>query len=133
MRIYTVHIKPDSEAPDREAVFVKQGFCWPAFFFRWVWAFATGLWLEGLAVLGFEIVFATIVGVVGFDRISSLAIIAGWYMLLGSVGNDLRRWNLTRRQYSEAATVAERTRDQAERRFFGHAGPRSDAIAGAVR
>lgn len=132
MRIYTVHIKPDSEAPDRDARFVKQGFCWPAFFFRWLWAFATGLWLEGLVILGIEIVLATIVGVVGVDPISSLAIVAGWYVLLGSVGNDLRRWNLTRRGYSEAATVAERTRDQAERRFFEHVGQQPNAIGGAL-
>ena len=123
MRFYTVHGRPDGGDPVKDTVFVKQGFCWPAFFFRWLWAFATGLWLEGLVILGIELVLALIVAVIGVDPLSSLAIAVGWYVLLGSLGNDLRRWNLGRRRFSELGAVGEKSLALAERRYF-------EAVAG---
>ena len=37
--------------PSAPSVAVKRGFCWPGFFFTWIWAFARGLWLQGGLIL----------------------------------------------------------------------------------
>ena len=50
MRLYTVHQNPDPLSGN-DLVFVKEGFCWPAFFFPMLWPLWHRLWLVALMVL----------------------------------------------------------------------------------
>ena len=48
MTIYTVLAPPEagSAGPDRDRfVFIKEGFCWPAFFFAAIWLLFRRMWL----------------------------------------------------------------------------------------
>ena len=50
MKIYSVHDRPGSLAPDRDVVLVKEGFCWPAFFLTALWALWHRLWRAFVAM-----------------------------------------------------------------------------------
>jgi hypothetical protein len=120
MRLYTIHVptlKRTGPAvgvtgPDRlgalieGAVPVKEGFCWPAFFFSILWALWHRLGLGGiLTQLGADPVVQTVI---------SVAIAVG----VGFLANDLRRRNLARRGLSERAVVASPNGEGAVERYF---------------
>ena len=44
MRIYTAYLDPASLERDRGVTMVKEGMCWPAFLFSFLWAAWHGLW-----------------------------------------------------------------------------------------
>ena len=94
MRVYTVHYRPLSTAPDRDAVLVKEGFCWPAF-------------LAVLVVAG-----AALAPLGPFADAVALALAA----FAGAEANDWRRAWLARRGYAEQV-VAAANRSAALRRF----------------
>jgi hypothetical protein len=118
MRLYTVHIRHDSQSPDREAVLVKQGFAWPAFFFRFLWALFHRMWIFAAAILVIEVALFGALEFIGLDELSVAVIGLGWDLLLGAWGNDLRRLQLRWRGYEEIATVAGRNLAAAEHRLF---------------
>jgi hypothetical protein len=94
MRVYTVHYRPGSVAPDRDAVLVKEGFNWPAF-------------LVAAVVAG------AVTGPLGpFADAAGLALA----VFLGAEANDWRRAWLARRGYVEQV-VAAANRSAALRRF----------------
>ena len=51
MRLYTVHIRRNSEAPDHEAILVRDGFSWGAFLFTLPWALWRRMWLGAFLIL----------------------------------------------------------------------------------
>jgi hypothetical protein len=118
MRVYTVHQIPGSSQPDREAVLVKEGFCWPAFFFSVVWALWNGMWLAALAFFIVVAVAETIAQLLGLDPITDAALSLAAALLIGGSANDLRRRSLDRRGYDLAGLVAATHEDAALRRWF---------------
>lgn len=118
MRLYTVHIRQNSQAPDREAVLVKQGFAWPAFFFRFLWALFHRMWIAAAAIVVIEVALFGVIGAIGLDELSVATIGLGWNVMLGAWGNDLRRLQLRWHGYEEIATVGGRNLAAAERRLF---------------
>ena len=121
MRIYTVHLKAaadPADSPDRDAVLVKEGVCWPAFFFTFVWAGVRGLLIVGTALFAVALVLALLLVVVGLDVVSAVAVIAGYRLFVGLSANDWRRWTLRRGGYEEFAVVTGATLLEAEQRFF---------------
>ncbi len=125
MRVYSVHVRPGSSAPDREAVLVKEGFSWPAFFLGPIWALAHRMWLATLVFLVVE---------VGADVACAAARLAPWgaasvglgvATAVGMVANDLRRRSLERRGWRGAGLVAASGRDAALRRWFDLNPPRT--------
>src|SRR5215213_493917 len=57
MKIFTAHRPP--QASLEEAVFIKEGFSWPAFFFPVIWLVLKRLWLPLILYLvGIALVFA---------------------------------------------------------------------------
>jgi hypothetical protein len=119
MSVYTVQTPTDSlgEPALAKAVFLREGFSWPAFFFGllfvlWhrLWAVAA-LWLAGLILLAWlatsHLSFANV-----------LLIDLALRILLGLEGNALRRRKLTRRRYQLAGIVSAATLESAERLFF---------------
>ncbi len=45
-----------------EAHAIKAGWCWPAFFFSFIWAVVSGMWVLGLGVFFTYAVFKALVG-----------------------------------------------------------------------
>jgi len=129
MRIYTVHIAPGAGANGREArvTFVKEGFCWPAFFFNWVWALFKGMWITALLLFVASMAVGAAVETLHLSEQARSAASFAYFIVTGLFANDLLRWELTRRGYREAGVVAARNLAAAEQRAF----ERLPALAGA--
>ena len=117
MRIYTIHRRSRGLLEEPEIRAVKEGFCWPALFFGPFWAAWRGDWMAAAGLLA---VFAAAAMLPGAAWLS-------WPLLLlaalaaGFEGNDLARWSLGRRGFTEAALAAARNADDAEARFLTRA------------
>lgn len=120
MRVYTVHIHPRRRDPDRDVVLVKEGFCWPAFFFSVIWAIWNGLWLISLLFLVVEIALGLFFDVFHVGPLAQVALGLLLSLAIGFFANDLRRWTLTRRGFRDGGTVVEQNLLAAERRLFEH-------------
>ena len=122
MTVFTVHepagMRGRGDAAARRIVFVKEGFCWPAFLIAPVWLVYRRMWL---VLLGF---LAAGVALTGLERWlrpdSSLTTVVEFALLLlfALEANNLRRWNLRRRGYRMRAVVSGRDREECERKFF---------------
>jgi hypothetical protein len=118
MKVFTVHTRHGGLDPDRDVVLVKEGFSWPAFLFTVVWALWCRLWLVALAIVVVEVAFNAVLAALGADPASRAAVSLGMAVGLGLVGNDLKRWTLSRRGYVESDIVTGLDADAAEGRFF---------------
>jgi len=118
MRLYSVHLRRHGLDPDRDIVLVKEGFSWPAFFLSVLWAFWHRLWLASAAI------FLAVVALNGAiywlrpDVLSQAVLSLGLGVIIGTLGNDLRRRKLTRRGFAFAGAVSGDDPDQALRRFL---------------
>jgi hypothetical protein len=119
MTIYTVLAPPATgpAGPDTDRfVFIKEGFCWPAFFFTSIWLLFRRMWLVFLlyALASVAVVFLT----------AKVSPVVTWptVMLFGFLvaleANNLRRWTLERRGYRFLGVAEGARRDEAEFRFF---------------
>ncbi|EIC23048.1 DUF2628 domain-containing protein [Thiorhodovibrio frisius] len=104
--------------PTRGHEAVKRGFCWPAFFFSWIWAFIKKLWGMGFAFIGIMLVLVTIE--TAFEQGGSdggvgvmLLLELGVFFWFGSKGNDWRNNNLRKRGYDHVQTIEAETPDAA--------------------
>lgn len=118
MKVFTVHTRRGGLDPDRGVVMIKEGFSWPAFFFSLVWALWCRLWLVALGIFLVELGLNGLLTAIGADPPTQAAVSIGLAAALGLVGNDLKRWTLTRRGYVESGVVAAVDGDAAESRFF---------------
>lgn len=118
MRIFSVHDRPGSPAPDRGVLLVKEGFCWPAFFLTALWALWHRLWRAAAALL---VAGAGLEAALRYSGADQATAAAGWLafsLLAGLGGNDWRRSGLLRRGYRRLGLVAATSREAALRRFF---------------
>ena len=113
-----MHTRPWSAAPDQDAVSVKEGFCWPAFFFSLLWALWYRLWLPVVAAAAVIAAVSLLAELTNIDPVAIAAIEVAAALLFGFLGNDWRRRNLTARGYVESGIVAGRDRVAAEHRYF---------------
>jgi hypothetical protein len=120
-RVYTVHVRAWSNAADRDAVLLREGFCWGAFLFSVAWALWHRLWFWALIVLGISAVLALSGELVGIDPLTDSAIGLAFALLVGWHANDWRRRKLERAGYVSAGVVAAPNLVEAERRFFTRA------------
>lgn len=118
MRIYTVHYRP--EAGGGDIALVKEGFCWPAFLVGPLWALWHGLWVVALWLFALTVVVGAIGAVLGLDAVTQTALAAGLAVAVGGTANDLRRWTLERRGFSEEGVVMGGGEDEALRRFLAN-------------
>jgi hypothetical protein len=118
MRIYTVHYRP--EAGGGDIVPVKEGFCWPAFLFGPLWALWHGLWVVALWLLALIAVVGAAGAVFALDAATAMALLLGAVVAVGGTANDLRRWTLERRGFSEEGVVMGGGEDSALRRFLAN-------------
>jgi len=117
-RIYTVHAPGWSPASDADAVFIKEGFCWPAFVFGPLWALWTGMWRTALFLFGVSVVVSSVVVVFGITNPAELAVTLALQAVVGFWGNDWRRHVLARRDYAERGVISGRNRLDAEDHYF---------------
>jgi hypothetical protein len=117
MTTYTVLAPPAGPAgPDTDRfVFVKEGFCWPAFFITSVWLLARRLWL--VFILYVVASAAILMLAMEVAPVAWLVIMLFGY-LVGLEANNLRRWTLERRGYRFLGVAEGARRDEAEFRFF---------------
>ena len=118
MQVYSIHLRPDARSPDRDAVVIREGFCWPAFLFGPFWALWHGLWP---ALIGILVALAALAGAGALlrpDPATEIALSLAFSLIVGFSGNDWRRAALARRGWRFEGLAAAPDRDTAMRRFF---------------
>jgi hypothetical protein len=118
MTIYTVlapYARAGSTEPER-FVFVKEGFCWPAFYMTIPWLIWRGMWLSLVAYV--LVVAAVFAFAGGAPPPVAWTILVLFGALVGLEANNLRRWTLERRGYRFLGVAAGDRKTEAEYRFF---------------
>ena len=118
MKIYTVHTLAWSAADDGDAVFVKEGFCWPGFVFGIFWSLWHGMWMVSAALFGIALVAGLAVEAAGLNDAAASLVQLFLHLGVGVFGNDLRRWSLRRGGFVESGIVAAARGSAAEQRYF---------------
>lgn len=116
MRIYSVYRHPQKEAED--AVFVKEGFCWPGLLIPLFWMLYRRLWLAAGIFFLLSMAAAGLgnSGLIGEDFVGlALFLVQLW---IGLEGNELRAKKLRARGYELADVVAADDVGEAEIRYF---------------
>ena len=108
MRFYTVHLgpAPGASGGEREVALVKEGFCWPAFFFTALWALYQRMWAAAAGLFLATTALGMVIEALALDRASEAVITLGYLVLVGFSANDWRRRALARRGLAEAGVVA---------------------------
>jgi Protein of unknown function (DUF2628) len=120
MKLYTAHRPPDLSR-DR-AIFVKEGFSWPAFFFSLIWLLYQRLWLASAMYLLAVAAIGAAASAASLPDGPVAALSLALNLILGFEANDIRRRALLRRGYSEEGPLLGENLLHAETRYFG---PRS--------
>jgi len=129
MRLYTLHvpaIEPGRVPPGEnrremqlaDMVPVKEGFCWPAFFFSVVWSLWHRLWFVAIALVAVNLVAGIIVFQTGANDVVNFVISFGIALVLGYLANDFRRAKLERQGYSERGVVLAGSAEAAVERYL---------------
>jgi hypothetical protein len=116
-KAYTAHVRGRGGA-DRDIVFVKDGFSWPAFFLTGIWALWHRLWFFALIVFAGGIAISLVSELLSLDPLTDAALGLGWAVLVGYEANDARRRALASRGYDVEDIVLGQNLTQAEHRFF---------------
>lgn len=118
MRVFSIHLRPSALTPDRDAVLVKEGFCWPAFFFGPFWALSHRMWFAAIGLLSVLIALGVAEAVLRLDPMTYSAVMFGVAAIIGFCANDWRRNALTMRGWKMEGLSAAPDRDLALRRFI---------------
>ncbi len=146
MIVYTVHepgipVKSLEERAD-ETVFVEEGFTWWGFWFAPAWLLFNALWFELLGALLLAAGTGAVLTQLGLNDQAPGTAYFLLMLIVGFEGNGLRRWRLERKGYVYLASVAGRSLEECERRFFDawlpsvaprHPNPEPQPGGGAVR
>jgi hypothetical protein len=118
MAIYTVLAPPDeaSAADPMKAVFVKDGFSWPALFFAAPWLVFRRMWLVLVLYLAVMIGLSIAIERSGADEAGFVVILL--HILFALEANNLRRWTLERRGFRLVGVAEGRNLEEAELRHF---------------
>jgi hypothetical protein len=120
MTIYTVlapPAEPGPDGPDPDGfVFVKEGFCWPAFYLTVPWLVWRRMWLVFLIYVAITLTFFSIIEQVDLPVAWLIHVLFGFLVALEA--NNLRRWTLERRGYRFLGVVSGSNAGEAEFRFF---------------
>ena len=129
MRIYTVHHRQEASGSltglGEDAVLVKQGFSWPAFFFPFFWLIYKRMWIVLAFYIAASIALTVLAQLAALPESAVFVVTLAINLVLGLEGNDLYRWTLARRRYREQAEVVGRNLVTAEQRYF-------EAVAQAI-
>ena len=116
MKLYTAH-RPPHTSRDR-AVFVKEGFSWPAFLLPLIWLLYQRLWLAfALYVLAVAAISAA-ASAADLPGGPLAALVLALNLILGFEANDMKRSALLRRGYREEGPLLGENLLHAETRYF---------------
>ncbi len=124
MQIYTVHTKSWSpsfvlEREEMEkTVFVKEGFCWVAMLFTVLWAGWHGMWRHGAILLVVALLLSLVFDAMEVATPLRVLVVLGALLIVGFEGNNWRREDLEKKEYSLIAVVAGKNRDAALFRYL---------------
>ena len=122
MNIYSVHYRQEAAASltglANEAVFVKEGVAWPAFFVPLIWLIYKRLWIVLVIYIAIELALTGLAGVAGLPDLLTVICSLTLNVIIGFEGNNLYRWGLERRRYKQQAIVVAANLIEAEHRFF---------------
>lgn len=121
MNVFTIHLPPD-EAGEGDPLPIREGFCWPAFFFTFFWALWHRLWLVAGALFLVLIAVSVVLELAGVAPSARLVTTFGLYALIGLVANDIRRWQVERRGWRLDSVVAGQDADEAIWRWAAKSG-----------
>jgi hypothetical protein len=131
MRLYTIHVprRPWSSITTVVAatVAVKDGFSWPAFFFSFLWALTQRLWLVALVLFAVEMLL--MIPFTYLDGATEAAGSLGVMLVLGWIGNDLKRRGLEKRGLEQHEVVLADSAEAAVRRYFSEMSPRDGYVS----
>ena len=118
MNVYTIHLRRHGLDPDRDLLVVKEGFSWPAFFLSFLWALWHRLWVPAAVIF----LAGAAIGLLGaklhLDSLSQWALSLGLAVIVGYLGNDLRRRLLDRQGFALADVSSGDDADAALRRYL---------------
>jgi hypothetical protein len=117
MRVFTIHLRTSALTPDRDAILIKEGFCWPAFFFGLFWALSHRMWFASAGLLSVLIALGVAETILWLDPMTHSAVMFGVATIIGFCGNDWQRTALTARGWDMRGLSAAPDRDLALRRF----------------
>lgn len=117
MRFYSVYQSPEARG-DRDLIFIKDGFCWPALVLPLVWPLWRGLWLVAAVVFAILVVVSAAVESGWLAPLTGGVIEIAVALVMGFEGNNLRRWTKSGRGWREVGMVSGRRLAEAEQAFF---------------
>lgn len=116
MKVYTAHRSPNT--PREHALFIKDGFSWPAFLFPAIWFIIKRLWLAlALYILAVAVISAT-ASATDLSGGSVFAILLGLNLILGFEANKFNRRALARRGFAEEGPFVGEDLEEAELKYF---------------
>lgn len=132
MKIYTVHVRRHGLDPDRDLELVPEGFSGWAFIFSALWLLYHRLWLAAVIVIAVYVAIGGVVFWFGANEPAVLIADIVVAIVLGMVGNDIRRAKLEHAGFVEEGIATGRNRDEAEQRYLDDNPGLAAAMAGAA-
>jgi hypothetical protein len=127
MAVYSVHLpSAGGGAEAADAAFVREGFCWPAFFFGPFWLLARGLWLSAALWCAAILILLNLVAAGALSSGAGLALAFLLQIFLGLEANRLIENKLWRRGYNLAEIVAAPDLEEAEMVFYRRLDPQAE-------
>ncbi len=117
MRLYSIHLPP-AWIGDRAPVAIREGFCWPAFFFTFLWAMVHRLWWAAIGIFTAAAALGAAGELAGIDPVSQTAVSLAFALGMGWEANDLRRRGLERAGFAPEGVVAAEDTEVAALRFL---------------
>ena len=110
--------------PAGEIQVIKQGYCWPAFFFSYIWAMVSKMWVLGIGaliailVLGLVVEISIPTNLISIKNFIINLVAIAISMYFGSNGNQLREKSLLSRGFELEDTVTASNKDGAVALFL---------------
>ena len=117
MRIYLVHVTPNTDP-----VFLKDGFSFMAFIFSGFWALWHRMWFMSALIFGGWVLLGMFLTFIGAPNELRLVMTMGFSIIIGFGAHDWLSSSLLRRGYSLDGVVAAPRLDAALRRWFDQHG-----------
>ena len=117
MKLFTIHIQKYGKDPVPDVRAVKEGFNWVAFIFTALWALVKGYWWVAFGLFALEIAITAILAAIGLDLFGQAVVNIAFNLLVGIYANDLARWSLARRGFTEDEVVSAASKEHAVERY----------------
>ena len=118
MQVYTVHMRRHGLDPQKDIVFVREGFSWWAFAFTFLWAAYHRLWLAMTAAALLILAMGFGLPALGASQLITTIVQTAFAAVAGYVAGDVRRYFLRRDGFADLDVVVARDQTSAEQRYF---------------